>query len=52
METRFGLEEPWMSQFSSNKITKQQLAQASRQFNNVIKQIDISWRVIKPNPAA
>jgi hypothetical protein len=52
METRFGLEEPWQSQFSSNKITKQQLAQASRQFNNVIKQIDISWRVIKPNPAA
>jgi hypothetical protein len=41
------LAEPWLSQFANKQITEQQLSQAARQFNNVIKQIDITWRVIK-----
>ena len=47
-EARLTLAEPWLSQFANKQITEQQLSQAARQFNNVIKQIDITWRVIKP----
>ncbi len=46
-EARLTLAEPWLSQFANKQITEQQLSQAARQFNNVIKQIDITWRVIK-----
>ncbi len=42
------VDEPWLSQLKANKIGQGELLQASRQFNNVVKQIRITWVVKKP----
>lgn len=41
-------EEPWASRFQSGEITGEQLSQAAMQFNNVVRQIRVHWRAVKP----
>ena len=41
------LDEPWSSQLNNGQINPEQLTQASRQFNNVIKEYQIVLKVIK-----
>lgn len=40
-------DEPWRGQLQARRITPQDLAQAMRQYNNVIREIDIRLRVVK-----
>lgn len=41
------LDEPWASRLRGGQITRQQVSQAMRQFNNVVKQIRFHLKVIK-----
>lgn len=47
-EMQLDPEEPWASRFFSGEITEEQLRQAAMQFNNVISQIHVRWRAVKP----
>jgi hypothetical protein len=45
---QFDLEQPWAAQYDAKQITQEQLLQAAKQLNNVVKQINIRWMVNKP----
>lgn len=47
VRTNFTLEEPWQSQLKNGQISVEQVWQAIRQFNNVVKQIEMQLQVIK-----
>ena len=42
-------EEPWRSRFQSGEIDNQQLADAARQFNNVVREVTVVLRAVKPD---
>lgn len=46
-EIRLDLEEPWLSQARSGRLTHEQVVGAMRQYNNVVKQIRFHLRVVK-----
>jgi predicted SAM-dependent methyltransferase len=45
--TRLALESPWREQFNEGQITVEQLNDAVRKFNNVVKEMEIILRVVK-----
>ncbi len=40
--------EPWLGRLQRNEITQAAFAEAARQYNNVIDEVTIRWRVVKP----
>ena len=46
------LDEPWASRLKNNEIGPEELASAARQYNNVVKEIRMVVRVIKPQAAS
>jgi SAM-dependent methyltransferase len=44
-------DEPWRSELQAGRLSSQDLARAMRQFNNVIKEIEIVLRAVKPEAA-
>lgn len=41
------LDEPWLSRHKAGDIRDTDIWQLARQYNNVIKQVEIDWRVVK-----
>lgn len=50
-QVRHTLEEPWLGQMQAGELTEQEVFQLARQMNNVIKQMAIEVKVIKPGRA-
>jgi len=50
VEGTFNLEEPWLTRYRNGEISEEELRQAVRQYNNVIREIIIELRVIKEYP--
>lgn len=47
IEMIYDLDEPWHSKYRNKELTDTEIIQAVRQFNNVVKQIRLTLRVIK-----
>lgn len=47
VNTNYLLDEPWNSQYTNGQITQKDVIQAIRQYNNVVKEISITLKVIK-----
>jgi len=47
MSVNMALDEPWLTRFNRNHISKEELTHAMRMHNNVVREIDIRLRVVK-----
>lgn len=50
LSSEYRLEEPWATQFLNKQITERDIAEAERKYNNVVKEIIMHVKVIKPGP--
>ena len=44
------LDDPWRSRYAQGEIQESEIQQAIKQFNNVVKQIEITLKVVKDGP--